>query len=44
MNSEHHRIFNVGSIWKMIGRGMPNILLSILYIAKLGPITEAEEI
>ena len=42
--SENHRIFKGGSMGKMIGRCMPNILLSFLYIAKLGPITEAEEI
>ena len=29
--SETHRIFSGGSMGKMIGRGMPNILLFILY-------------
>ena len=29
--SKNHRIFPGGSMGKMIGRGMPNILLFILY-------------
>ena len=41
--SENHRIFPDGSIGKIIGRGMPNILLYILYQRRLA-ITEAEEI
>ena len=37
--SENHKFFPGGSMRKMIGRGMPNILLFILFLA----ITEAEE-
>ena len=40
--SENHRIFSGGSMGKMIGRGIPNILLFILY-QRLA-IIEAEEI
>ena len=29
--SENHRIIPGGSMWQVIGRGMPNILLFILY-------------